>query len=109
MNNNMHTVHTLREYGAGEAYGYMPDRYIYPAFRLRDIVKHVRDAMEEGLDKVAVFDERGNCSGVWIDESEPEPDGEGGMQATKPCYFLMRPEEGNSDAFNRAVNTLYKQ
>lgn len=106
---DMHTVHTLREYGVGEAYGYMPDIYIYPAFRLRDIVKHVRDAMEEGLSKVAVFDERGNCTGVWIDESEPEPDGEGGMQATKPCYFLMRPEEGNSDAFNRAVNTLYKQ
>lgn len=101
--NNMHTVHTVREYGTGEIYGYMPEIYIYPAFRLRDIVKHVRDAMEEGIDKIAVFDERGNCDGLWINEAEPEPDGEGGWDEVKPEYILHRPTE-DAEFFNKAVN-----
>lgn len=101
--NQMHTVHTVREYGAGEIYGYMPEIYIYPAFRLRDIVKHVRDAMEEGIDKIAVFDERGNCDGLWINEAEPEPDGEGGWTEAKPEYVLHR-STTDAESFNRAVS-----
>lgn len=100
--NKLHTVVTVQDYGTGRIYGYMPDIYIYSAFRLRDIVKHVRDGMEEGVDKIAVFDERGNCDGLWINEAEPEPDGEGEWIETKPNYVLHR-STTDAESFNKAV------
>lgn len=103
----MQTVHVYRNYGVGEVYRYMPDIYVHSVHRLTDLIKHVRDAMEEGYERIAVFDEEGDCSGLWIDESEPEPDGEGGMMLTKPCYLLLRPDYDNAAVFNRAVDILY--
>lgn len=103
----MQTVHVYRNYGVGEVYGYMPDIYVHSVHRLTDLIKHVRDAMEEGYERIAVFDEEGDCSGLWIDESEPEPDGEGGMMLTKPSYHLLRPDYDNAAVFNRAVDILY--
>ena len=105
----MHTIHTYRDYGVGSIYGYMPDIYIYPATRLRDVLKHVRDAMEEGYERIGVFDDRGECCGVWLDESEPELNGEGEMQLKNPRYSLMRLNKDNAEAFSRVVNVLYKR
>ena len=44
----MHTVHTYRCYAGGEPYGYLPEIYVQPVYKLRELVKAVRDAMEDG-------------------------------------------------------------
>ena len=105
----MHTVHTYRSYAGGEPYGYLPEIYVQPVYRLRELVKAVRDAMEDGQEYISIFNERGNCTGLWINESEPEPDGEGGMVMGRLVYVLQRPEEDHQELFTNAVNRLLKR
>jgi hypothetical protein len=50
----------------------------------------VREAMEEGIDTIAVFEEE-ECKGMWVADAEPEPDGEGSWYLPAPCYELYRP------------------
>lgn len=63
----------------------------YQAARLKDLIFHVRLCMEDNDYQIGIFDENGECKGMWLEESEPEPDGEGGMIQGKPCYTLYRP------------------
>lgn len=63
----------------------------YQAARLKDLIFHVRLCMEDNDYQIGIFDEDGECKGMWLEESEPEPDGEGGMIQGKPCYTLYRP------------------
>lgn len=50
----------------------------------------IRLAMEEGVDTIAVFKDE-ECTGMWVAEAEPEPDGEGSWYMPLPCYELYRP------------------
>ena len=63
----------------------------YQAARLKELIFHVRLCMEDNDYQIGIFDEDGECKGMWLEESEPEPDGEGGMVQGKPCYTLYRP------------------
>jgi hypothetical protein len=73
---------------------------IFNASRLKDIISHVRLCMEDGDYQIGVFDNDGECKGLWVDESEPEPDGEGGWDVSKPYYRLYRPGEMSQGMWN---------
>lgn len=62
----------------------------YKAHSLKDLIFHIRQAMEDNEDYIAVWQD-GQCKGIWYDDSEPEPDGEGGWYWPRACYVLMRP------------------
>lgn len=63
----------------------------YQAARLKELIFHVRLCMEDNDYQIGIFDDNGECKGMWLEEAEPEPDGEGGMIQGKPCYTLYRP------------------
>ena len=50
---------------------------IYQAASLKDVLFHTRLAMEDLEHVISVWHDD-QCVGLWEDDSEPEPDGEGG-------------------------------
>ena len=56
-------------------------------------VSVVRALMEEGnADLIGVFEDD-KCKGIWHNDAEPEPDGEGGWDMPTASYALARPSE----------------
>lgn len=56
--------------------------------------------MEDADYQIGVFDDDGECKGIWVDESEPEPDGEGDWRNSKPAYVLYRPGSMSAGMWN---------
>ena len=83
----MHTVRTFTSNG----YYFDATQGVYQAARLRDLISHVRQCMEDLEYQIGIFDDEGNCKGFWVDEAEAEDDGEGGLVLQKPAYVLYRP------------------
>lgn len=81
---------TVRTYSENGPY-FPPTQGIYQASRLRDIIFHTRLCMEDGDYQIGIFDADGICKGIWLDEAEPVPDGEGGMTMERKNYALYRP------------------
>lgn len=70
---------------------YLPaDTHRIPVGTLADMLSNVRNLMDLEVDKIAVFDDNGQCKAIWIDEAEPEPDGEGGFFMPSSSYTLYR-------------------
>lgn len=89
---------TVRTYQNNGPY-FPPTVMKYQAACLRDVIFHTRMAMEDGEQYIAVFhDDR--CMGVWEDDSEPEPDGEGGWLMPGASYLLRRPGGPMTGHFN---------
>lgn len=61
---------------------YTPSRAVLGVRNLADLIFNVREAMEEGVDYIGVFDQDGKCKGVWSLEGDVEY-GEG------ECYDVM--------------------
>jgi hypothetical protein len=71
-----------------------PTKGKYQCSRLKDIVFHVRRAMEDNEDCIGVFHGE-ECKGVWYKEWEAVADGEGGMERSKEWYTFYRASEKN--------------
>jgi hypothetical protein len=71
-----------------------PTKDKYQCSRLKDIVFHVRRAMEDNEDCIGVF-HGDECKGVWYKEWEAVADGEGGMERSKEWYTFYRASEKN--------------
>lgn len=80
---------TIRCYNDNGPY-FPPTEGIYQAASLKDVLFHVRMCMDSGDQQIGLFDANGECKGMWLDEAEPEPDGEGGMTMGRACYVLHR-------------------
>lgn len=85
-------MHYVCNYNSNGPY-FPPTQGCYQAARLKELIMHVRVCMEDGDYQIGVFDNEGECKGMWIDEAEPVDDGEGGMVLGNPCYTLFRPGE----------------
>lgn len=81
------TVHTYEYCGPYFA----PCVMKYRAHNLTDLVRHVRIAMDDCVDSIAVFRD-GNLIGAWDAESDAEPDGEGGMDRIFCGYERVKPD-----------------
>jgi hypothetical protein len=92
-------MHTVRSY-MHNGYYFSPTQCIYQAARLKDIISHVRQCMEDGEHQIGIFDSDGKCKGFWNDEAEPISDGEGGMVLEKPSYVLYRPGDMPAGIWN---------
>jgi len=66
----------------------------YQAACLKDVIFHTRLAMEENEQYIGAFNEDGTCYGLWEEDGEPEPDGEGGWW--KPRHYTFRRPGGRS-------------
>jgi hypothetical protein len=93
------TMVTIRNYDDNGPY-FSPTQDIYQAANLQDVIFHVRQCMEDNDYQIGLFDADGQCKGMWLDEAEPEPDGEGGMMLGKPCYALYRPGQMSAGMWN---------
>jgi hypothetical protein len=81
---------TIRTFSSNGPY-FPPTQGVYQASSLREMIFHIRQSMEDGEYQIGLFDADGECKGMWVDEAEPEPDGEGGWHNAKPFYVLHRP------------------
>jgi hypothetical protein len=77
----------------------------YQAARLRDLCSHVRIAMEDGEDIIAIWhDDR--CTGLWRNECDAEVDADGEWHKGPNCYVLYRPGGPNAGLFNGIAKQL---
>lgn len=95
-------MHFVCNYNSNGPY-FSPTQGVFHASRLKDIIFHVRTCMEDCDYQIGVFDEDGECKGIWVDESEPEPDGEGDWAMPAPAYRLYRPGEMSNSLWNMHI------
>jgi hypothetical protein len=89
------TVRTYKDNGP-----YFPATVMkYQAARLRDLCSHVRIAMEDGEDTIAVWHDD-HCTGLWRNEPDAEPDSDGEWHRGPNCYVFHRPGGPNAGLFN---------
>lgn len=100
-------MHYVANYNSNGPY-FGPTQGLFQAARLKEIIFHVRLCMEDGDYQIAVFDDDGECKGMWVDESEPEPDGEGDWTLPKPAYRLYRPGEMSDVMWRLHLNKFKK-
>lgn len=81
---------TIRSFSNNGPY-FAPTQGVYQAASLKDILFRVRLCMEDEDFMIGLFDDNGQCKGIWEDSTEGIPDGEGGMMREAPCYVLYRP------------------
>lgn len=98
---------TVRNYSDNGPY-FAPTRGSYQASSLSQMIFHIRLCMEDHDYQIGIFDEDGKCKGIWLDEAEPEPDGEGGMTMGKPCYALYRPGDISAGVWNMHLRSFAK-
>ena len=79
---------------------------LYQAASLSQLLFHTRLAMEDGEYLIGIFDDNGQCKGIWEDCAEAVPDGEGGMILEKPSYLLHRPHDTAPGMWNLLVSKL---
>lgn len=80
---------------------YFPvSKHSYQAASLRDVLFHVRLAMEDSEDLIGIFNAEGKCKGIWANEPDAIPDGEGGWDKGPNCYILYRPDSTGAGIFN---------
>ena len=92
------TVHTYEDGG----HYFDPCVMKYRANNLTDLLRHVRIAMEDRVETIAVFRD-GSLIGAWDAQRDAEPDGEGGMDRMDCGYERVKP---NTYYWNRLL-TLF--
>ena len=80
----------------------------YQASSVRDILRHVRLAMEDREDTIAIFDSEGSCKGLWQRELEGHVDSAGDTIVDHDGYELRRPGGRSPKTFAMAVAQLQK-
>jgi hypothetical protein len=83
----MITIRTYQDNGP-----YFPaTKGCYQATSLKELLFHVRLAMEDREDTIAIFDAEGTCKGLWHRELEGHVDSAGDSIVDHEGYELMRP------------------
>lgn len=86
----MTTVRTYQDNGP-----YFPaTKGCYQAASIKDVLFHVRLAMEDREDTIAIFDAEGSCKGLWHRELEGHVDSAGDSIIDHEGYELMRSKDG---------------
>lgn len=80
----------IRSYKDNGPY-FAPSQGSYQAARLKDFIFHVRLCMEDEEDYISVWKDD-ECLGIWRNECEGVPDGEGGWDRGESAYILHRPD-----------------
>jgi len=83
-----------------------PSKGRYQAARLRDLLFHVRLAMEDREDTIAIFDQEGSCKGIWRMMLEGHTDSAGDAIIDHEGYELMRSDTKEQWLFKRLVQEL---
>lgn len=78
----------------------MPTKGQFRVSSLKELILNVRASMEDNSYQIGVFDADGQCKGIWVDESEPFSDGEGGYLMSPPAYVLYRPGDMSAGMWN---------
>lgn len=79
----------------------------YQAASLKEILFHVRMAMEDGEDTIGVFHDD-FCVGMWENDAEPTYENETGWTMPGPAYVLKRPGGRSAKTFAMAVARLQR-
>ena len=74
----------------------------YRANNFKDLLRHIRMAMDDRVDFIAVFRD-GNLIRAWDAQGDAEPDGEGGMYPVFCGYERVKP---NSFCWNRLITLI---
>ena len=93
----MTTIYTFQDNGPY----FPPSKGLYQAARLKDLLFHVRQAMEDREDTIAIFDQQGSCKGIWCREVEGHVDSAGDSIVDHEGYELMRPKTKEQWLWNR--------
>ena len=96
---------TIRTYTGNGPY-FAPTVMKYQATSLKEVLVHVRMAMEDGEDTIGAFNEDNVCYGIWENDAEPEPDGEGDWLMPRPMYVLRRPGGKAAQTFVRMAKKM---
>lgn len=81
---------TVRTYQDNGPY-FPPTKGCYQAASLKELLFHVRQAMEDREDVVAVYGPDGSCKGLWNHELEGHYDSAGDAIVDHEGYELLRP------------------
>ena len=93
----MLTIRTFQDNGPY----FPPSKGRYQAARLRDLLFHVRLAMEDREDTIAIFDQEGSCKGIWRRDLEGHVDSAGDSIVDHEGYELMRSDTKEQWLFKR--------
>lgn len=91
---------TIRTYQDNGPY-FPPTKGRYQAARLRDLLFHARQAMEDREDIIAVFQED-SCKGIWRLNVEGHVDSAGDGIIDHEGYELLRPDTREQWMWNRS-------
>ena len=80
------TIKTYQDNG----YYFPPTKGSYQAATLQQLIFHVRQAMEDREDVVAVYSPDGTCRGIWNREIEGHVDSAGDTIVDHEGYELLR-------------------
>lgn len=94
---------TIRTFQGNGPY-FPPTQGCYQASSLKELLFHTRLCMEDNDYQIGIFDEDGQCKGMWLDEADAISDGEGAMVLGKPCYVLYRPGSMSKGMWNLHVS-----
>jgi hypothetical protein len=83
---------TVRTYQDNGPY-FSATKGYYQAASVNDVLRHVRLAMEDREDTIAIFDAEGTCKGLWQRELEGHVDSAGDSIIDHEGYELMRPKD----------------
>lgn len=70
---------------------------------LSDFIETVKEFKEDQNDYIAVF-KNNQFFGIWINDAEPEPDGEGGWLMPSAVYILLR-----ADKISAGMKAMYEK
>lgn len=98
---------TVRNYSDNGPY-FPPTQGVYQASSLKEIIFHTRLCMDDGDYQIGIFDNDGQCKGMWVDEADVVSDGEGGMMLGKSCYTLYRPGDMSAGLWNLHLSKFKK-
>ena len=97
----MHNIVSYQSFGPY----FSPSKGRYQAARLRDLIFHVRQCMEDDDDYIGIFN--GNeCLGIWSREHDVQSDGEGGLEAAGKWYELHRPDGSHPGTWNAMLKVV---
>ena len=86
----MAMITTVRTYQDNGPY-FAPTKGCYQAATLQQLLFHIRQAMEDREDVIAVYGPDGACKGLWNHEIEGHYDSAGDAVIDHAGYALMRP------------------
>ena len=86
----MAMITTVRTYQDNGPY-FPPTKGCYQAASLKELLFHIRQAMEDREDIVAVYGPDGSCKGLWNHEIEGHHDSAGDAIIDHEGYELLRP------------------